>query len=95
MLALVGERQTIIGLNEEAMSEWIEYRKEKKKPLSPRALGMCERFLLKYSEAHQWYLVEQAIMNDWQGLERQKPKANGTSTKSTSLADDLNDRCWA
>ena len=95
MLALVGERQTIIGLNEEALTEWIEYRKEKKKPLSPRALGMCERFLLKYSEPHQWYLVEQAIMNDWQGLHHKDMPQASTSTKSTTLAEDLNDRSWA
>ena len=94
MLALVKERQIIIGLNDEAITEWIEYRKEKGKPLSARALAMSERFLLKYGEAHQMWLVECAIMNDWQGLHVvDEPKEK--TTRSTKLIDDLTDTSWA
>ena len=44
-LALV--QQVSIGLNLEAMQEWIEYREFKKKPLSQFALNKSEKFLLK------------------------------------------------
>jgi len=96
MLALVGERQTIIGLNEEAISEWQDYRTEKKKPLSALALKKSQNLLLKFGYEHQQHIVDTAIMNDWQGLHPvDMPRAIVTSTKSTTLAQDLSDTSWA
>ena len=93
-LALVGETQQIIGLNEEAIEEWKEYRVEKKKPLSALALKKSQNLLLKFGYDHQQHIVDTAIMNDWQGLHPvEMPRQ--ISTKSTSLADDLNDTSWA
>ena len=92
MLELV--QQTAIGVNEMALSEWIEYRTEKKKPLSPLALKKTQNLLMKHDEATQQRMVDGAIMNDWQGLHYiEPPKAN--STRSRSLEQDLMDKDWA
>ena len=94
MLAIVGERQTIIGLNEEALAEWIEYRQEKKKPLSPLALKKTQNLLLKHGYEQQQHMVDAAILNDWQGLHVvDEPKEK--TTRSTKLIDDLTDTSWA
>ena len=94
MLALVQE-QTIIGLNEEAVAEWIEYRQEKKKPLSPLALKKTTNLLLKFGLDHQQHIVDSAIQNDWIGLHPVEMPRSVTSTKSTTLHDDLTDTSWA
>jgi hypothetical protein len=86
-------QQTTIGLNAEALEEWIEYRKEKGKPLSALALRKCERFLLKYSESHQQHIIDSAIMNDWRGLHPvEEPKQE---SRKSSIRDDLVDTSWA
>ena len=86
-------QQQIIGLNQDAVDEWSEYRQEKKKPLSALAMKKVIKFLLKYDEGHQQALVDAAIMNDWQGLHDIEIKKQ-TSREST-LHDDLNDTSWA
>jgi hypothetical protein len=93
-LALVD--QTIIGVNEQAIEEWQEYRQEKKKPLSPLALKKSQNLLLKYGLEHQQHIVDTAIMNDWQGLHPvEMPRHISTSTRDSSFQDDLNDHSWA
>ena len=88
--------QIIIGINEEALGEWIEYRQEKKKPLSNLAMKKTQNLLLKYGESHQQHIVDTAIMNDWQGLHPvDMPKPVLTSTRQSSLQDDLTDTSWA
>ena len=91
-LALV--QQVTIGINQEAIQEWIEYREYKKKPLSQYALAKSEKFLSKYDEAQQQWLVDSAIMNDWQGLHHIDPPRQ-TSTKQTTIQQDLTDVSWA
>jgi len=93
-MALALVQQIQIGLNQEALTEWIEYREFKKKPLSPMALSKSEKFLLKYDETQQQYIVDQAIMNDWQGLHHVDPPKQQT-TRQRALVDDLNDTSWA
>ena len=93
-LKLVEPQQTIIGLNQEALDEWTEYREEKKKPLSPLALKKSMKFLLKYGEEQQQHIVDAAIMNDWQGLHHVDPPKKVT-TRERSIADDLTDTSWA
>ena len=92
-LALVAHQITI-GINQEALEEWIEYRQEKKKPLSALALKKSEKFLLKYGLEMQQTIVDAAIMNDWQGLHHVEPPKQ-VSTKQTTLQDDLTDTSWA
>ena len=94
MLKLVREAQQIIGLNEEAIEEWKEYRVEKKKPLSALALKKSQNLLLKFGYDHQQHIVDTAIMNDWQGLHPVDPPKKITS-RQTSLEDDLRDTSWA
>ena len=90
-LALV---QQVIGINALALEEWVEYRTEKKKPLSALALKKTQNVMLKHDEETQQRMVDAAIMNDWQGLHyTEPPKAN--STRSRSLEQDLMDKDWA
>jgi len=94
-LALV-QTQTIIGLNEQALQEWAEYRQEKKKSLSTLALKKSQNLLLKFGFEHQQHIVDTAIMNDWQGLHPvEMPKQIKTSTRDSSIRDDLTDTSWA
>lgn len=88
------QQQTIIGLNEEALQEWVEYREFKKKPLSPIALKKTENLMLKFDERQQQHMVDTAIMNDWQGLHPVDPPKDET-TKQRTLEQDLTDRSWA
>jgi hypothetical protein len=91
MLKLVQQQQ--IGLNQQALDEWREYRESKKKPLSQFALNKVVNFLLKFSEDHQQHIVDQAIMNDWAGLHAvEMPQQQ---SRKTTINDDLNDRSWA
>jgi hypothetical protein len=93
MLKLI--QQTQIGLNQEALAEWQAYRAEDLgKPLTPRALKMVERKLLKYSEDEQMRLVENAIEMNWRGIYYVEPPKQASS-RQTSLHDDLTDRSWS
>lgn len=86
--------QIVIGVNEDALQEWIEYRKDKGKPLSKLALKKTQNIMLKFDEAQQQRMVDAAIMNDWQGLHAvEPPKQQGT--RHTTLIDDLTDTSWA
>lgn len=86
--------QIVIGINEDALQEWIEYRKEKGRPLSGIALKKTQNIMLKFDEAQQQLMVDTAIMNDWQGLHAvDAPKQQ--TTRHTSLLDDLTDTTWA
>lgn len=86
--------QIIIGVNEEALDEWIEYRQEKKKPLSALALKKTQNILVKYDYDQQQRMVDAAIMNDWQGLHPIDPPKEKT-TRDNSLHHDLTDTSWA
>ena len=87
-------QQLGIGINQEAIEEWIEYRQFKRKPLSQFALDKSIKFLSQYSIDHQQLLVDHAIMNDWQGLHHVDPPKQ-TTTRSRSFQEDLTDTSWA
>jgi hypothetical protein len=83
-MALALVQQQTLGLNQDALEEWIEYREFKKKPLSELALKKSKNMLLRYPEEHQQHIVDTAIMNDWQGLHpvdmpKTKPTIGDTS----------------
>ena len=93
-LQLVHQAQ--IGLNQEALDEWIEYRREdSKKPMSQRAVDKVIKKLLQWSEADQQRIVDEAIEHEWTGLHWVDPPKQQGSTRNTSLADDLTDTSWA
>lgn len=89
MLTVVGQQQITIGLNTEAIEEWIDYRKEKKKPLTERALAKSRKFLLRYPPEIQQWLVDSAIMNDWVGLHHVDPPKNQAPRNNYNDIPDL------
>jgi len=94
MLAVVEKQQTI-GLNQDAIDEWVAYRAEDlKKPMTPRAIRMVEKKLLQWSEPEQMRMVEAAIENNWRGIYWVEPPKQAT-TRQTSIVDDLTDMSWA
>lgn len=93
-LELVGE-PIVIGLNQEWLNEWIDYRRQDcKKPMSDRAIRMVKKKLLQWSEVEQERLICLAIENEWQGIYYKEPQP-GPSSRQRSIEDDLNDKSWA
>ena len=93
-LALINNQMTI-GINEEALQEWLDYRAEDlKKPMTPRAVKMVRKKLSQWSEAEQERLIENAIENNWRGIHYVDPPRQA-STRHTSLVDDLTNTSWA
>jgi hypothetical protein len=92
-LALV-ETQTIIGINQEAWQEWVEFREQMKKPLSKLALKKSINFLLRYGLSEQSSIVDRSIMNDWRGLFPPDPVKKQSSRESDIYAE-LTDTSWA
>lgn len=88
------QKELPMGLNTAAMDEWIEYRQDKKKPLSALALKKSQNFLLRFDPDHQQTIVDAAIMNDWQGLHAVE-KRKEVETRARSLEQDLTDTSWA
>ena len=87
--------QVQIGVNQEALQEWIAYREEDlKKPLTPRGIKMTEKKLLQWSEPEQMRMVEEAITNTWRGLHYVEPPRQASS-RQTNIIDDLTDKSWA
>ena len=60
--------QTDINLNQQALDEWIEYRKEIKKPLTKSAVAKVAKKLALYCYQTQQKMVDQSIENNWRGL---------------------------
>jgi hypothetical protein len=59
--------------------DWKLFRKEIKKPLTERSFNMQLKFLKAYSEPDAIKILEQSILNGWQGLFplREDKKING------------------
>jgi hypothetical protein len=95
-IELVSSGKPVANINKSALAEWTEYRQDKKKPLSKLAMKKTQNLLLKYGESHQQHIVDTAIMNDWQGLHPvPMPKLIITSTRNTTLMEDLTNTDWA
>jgi len=87
-MALQLVQQQSMTLNQEAITEWIEYREFKKKALSQFALNKSIKFLNNYEHQHQQHIVDMAIMNDWTGLHQvEEPKNKPQVTGDTSWID--------
>jgi DNA-binding HxlR family transcriptional regulator len=63
-------------LDKEVWAEWVEYRKEIKKKLTPSMISKQLKFLEKHNGTHA-AIIEQSIQNGWTGLfplkEQDKP----------------------
>lgn len=56
------------GINSDSFNEWLEFRKEKKKPVSLIAANKQFTLLAKYNKEIQKQIIDSSITNDWQGL---------------------------
>ena len=82
------------GINQEYLNEWMAYRKEDlKKPMTPRAVKMLTRKLLKWSIPEQERLICHAIEIGWKTVYWVEPPKQ--SSRQTSIEEDLNNRDWA
>ncbi len=91
-LQLVSDQAT--DINQEALEEFQEHRKEIKKPMTPLAIKKAMKVLRPFSLEQQQYMVDQAILNGWRGLFPVDPPKKNTS-RNTSLQQDLTDTSWA
>ena len=92
-LALVQQQE--IGINQEWLDEWIEYRREDcKKKMTPRAVRMLTKRLLAYDEATQARLICHAISQEWTDVHCVEPPKEQI-TRSTTLLHDLTSTDWA
>ena len=84
---------TPIGINLCAWSEWVAFRKDvKKKPVSAAAANKQFKLLLKYSEVDQQRVIDNSIMNDYQGLFPVKPTYEAPKQSGMTM---LTDTSWA
>ena len=87
--------QIIIGINQQWLDEWLDYRREDlKKPMTPRAIKMVTKKLLQWSEPEQERLICNAIEMNWKGIYWvDRPKA--LSSRESNIYDELTDTSWA
>lgn len=84
-------------INAEALEEFIAWRKEAKKPMTDRAIGMLKKKLANYSPEIQAMAIERAVIAGWTGVfpEKERPQVTANTTRGRTLQQDLNDRDWA
>lgn len=63
-----------------AWRDWIEYRKEKKNPLTPTAAKKQIEFLQKYSATIAVAIIDKSIQSGWTGLFELKEQPHQVST---------------
>jgi len=75
------------GINLEAWAEWVKFRKDRKKPISPQAANKQFKTLLKHNEITQAQIIDKSISNDYQGLfePKQLPSAPPQSRRLKPL----------
>jgi hypothetical protein len=77
------------ALNADAWHEWIEYRVDRKKPITQLSAKKQVAELAKYSHETQQQMVDTSIANGWQGLF--PPKVNGNTMSAEAKAQRDND----
>ena len=86
-------------LNENAWQEWCQYRRQEiRKKIGPIAQKKQTTFLMGFPPPIQQQIIDQSIMNSWQGLfppKQQRSVPRETSTRATNIMDDLTDTSWA
>ena len=76
-------------INEIALNDWIDYRKEIKKPLKSMSIDRIIKKLSQHSQETQEAMVEQSIENGWQGLFDVKKQAQPDRCDKTNEMDFL------
>lgn len=64
-------------INADAWNEWIEYRKQSKKKMTPATVTKQTMFLAQYDKVIQAIIINQSIQNGWAGLFEPKGASNG------------------
>jgi len=77
------------ALNADAWHEWIEYRVDRRKPITQLSAKKQVAELAKYSHETQQQMVDTSIANGWQGLF--PPKVNGNTMSAEAKAQRDND----
>lgn len=65
------------AVNFASWSDWVHFRREKRKALSARAAGMQIKMLSEYPYQIQEQIINSSIQNDYQGLFAPKGGSNG------------------
>lgn len=86
---------TPIGINAGAWAEWLEYRKQARKKMTPATVKKQQALLTRFSEAEQQRIIDTSIQNGWTGLFEPKDRGGGKQTRRTTLTEDLTDTSWA
>ena len=76
-------------LNADAWHEWIDYRVDRRKPITQLSAKKQVSELAKYSHETQQQMVDTSIANGWQGLF--PPKVNGNTMSAEAKAQRDND----
>lgn len=76
---------------DDALREYIRFRKEIKKPMTDRAIRLAVKKLQDMTDDvdEQIAIIEQSIVNGWQGLFPLKDRANGKATKTKQKEPDM------
>jgi len=65
---------TPIYINKDAWAEWIDYRKQSKKKMTPATIAKQQKFLSEYDDDTQQRIIDTSIKQGWAGLF--EPKEN-------------------
>ena len=69
------------GINQSAWIEWVEFRKQSKKKITPAAAKKQFKLLSDYAFDLQQQIIDQSIQNDYQGLFAPKGNTNDQSNR--------------
>jgi len=94
-MAITLIQQGVIGLNQAALDECVNYRRQySKKPMSQPAMDKVVNKLLQWSESEQQRMVDEAIEHEWTGLHFVEPPKK-QSTRQSDIYSELSDKSWA
>jgi len=91
-LELVQHQNT--RLNQIALDEFIENRRELKYPMTALAIKKATNILIKYPFDQQQRMVDSSILAGYRGIFPVEPEKTMT-TRKTTLEQDLNNTDWA
>ena len=75
-------------LNADAWIEWVNYRKESKKKLTPSTIAKQHQFLSAFDKPTQGIIITQSITNGWTGLFEPKDSVNAKNQHGFNSGSD-------
>jgi uncharacterized protein YdaU (DUF1376 family) len=73
------------GLDQQAWSRWIDYRKSTGRTLKPASIPAAQKAMAAFGDS-QVAVVEQSVANGWQGLFALKPGAQARTSAHTNFS---------